>query len=172
MIRQSLGLIETVGLAAAIEAADTAVKSANVQIIGYELTKGGGMVMVKMLGEVGAVNAAISAATVAAARVNTVVSTKVIARMGEGLELMVASPETKQAKVKAETPKVEASKSSQAIPITVLSDEDEISDCSALAFDDADNQEQTVAPTAEAVKPSAGPVNKVEKSAPNKKKRK
>lgn len=39
---KSLGLIETKGLAVAIEAADTAVKSANVELLGYELSKGGG----------------------------------------------------------------------------------------------------------------------------------
>lgn len=69
MAKQSLGLIETVGLAAAVEAADAAVKSANVNLVGYELTKGGGMVTVKLEGEVGAVNAAIAAASVAAAKV-------------------------------------------------------------------------------------------------------
>ncbi|PWC19028.1 BMC domain-containing protein [Brenneria corticis] len=66
MAKQSLGLIETVGLVAAIEAADAAVKSANVNLVGYELAKGGGMVTVKLEGEVGAVNAAISAASHAA----------------------------------------------------------------------------------------------------------
>ncbi|MGK2888239.1 MAG: BMC domain-containing protein [Candidatus Malihini olakiniferum] len=53
MAKQSLGLIETVWLAAAVEAADAAVKSANVNLVGYELTKGGGMVTVKLEGEVG-----------------------------------------------------------------------------------------------------------------------
>ena len=42
MQQKSLGLIETQGLAAGIEAADAAVKSANVELVGYELTKGGG----------------------------------------------------------------------------------------------------------------------------------
>ena len=42
MQKKSLGLIETQGLAAGIEAADAAVKSANVELVGYELTKGGG----------------------------------------------------------------------------------------------------------------------------------
>ena len=41
-MQKSLGLIETQGLAGGIEAADAAVKSANVELIGYELTKGGG----------------------------------------------------------------------------------------------------------------------------------
>ncbi|PHI31090.1 BMC domain-containing protein, partial [Budvicia aquatica] len=160
MIKQSLGLIETVGLAAAIEAADTAVKSANVKIIGYELTKGGGMVMVKMLGEVGAVNAAISAATASAAKVNKVVSTKVIARMGEGLELMVTSHETPQAKV--EPAKADAPKVSQEIPVTTVSTdiEDMTLDCSSLAaqdvtLDDSGSQTSAAEPAKEAVVPPA-----------------
>ncbi len=94
MAKQSLGLIETVGLAAAVEAADAAVKSANVNLVGYELTKGGGMVTVKLEGEVGAVNAAIAAASVAAARVGQVYAHKVIARTAEGIEAITHSAET------------------------------------------------------------------------------
>ncbi|WP_312737973.1 BMC domain-containing protein, partial [Atlantibacter hermannii] len=66
MSGQSLGLIETVGMAAAVEAADAAMKSANVNLVGYELTKGGGMVTVKLEGEIGAINAAVAAAISAA----------------------------------------------------------------------------------------------------------
>ncbi|EQA7149593.1 BMC domain-containing protein, partial [Escherichia coli] len=62
MSGKSLGLIETVGMSAAVEAADAAMKSANVSLVGYELTKGGGMVTVKLEGEVGAINAAVAAA--------------------------------------------------------------------------------------------------------------
>ena len=94
MSQKSLGLIETTGLTAAIEAADAAVKSANVELVGYELAKGGGMTVVKLYGEVGAVNAAVAAATAAAAKINTVVSTKVIARPADGMECMVISEET------------------------------------------------------------------------------
>lgn len=50
MSGKSLGLIETVGMSAAVEAADAAMKSANVSLVGYELTKGGGMVTVKLEG--------------------------------------------------------------------------------------------------------------------------
>ncbi len=94
MAKQSLGLIETVGLAAAVEAADAAVKSANVNLVGYELTKGGGMVTVKLEGEVGAVNAAIAAASVAATKVGQVYAHKVIARTAEGIEAITYSAET------------------------------------------------------------------------------
>lgn len=94
-MRNALGLIETVGMAAAIEAADAAVKSANVSLIGVELTKGDGMVTVKIEGDVGAVKAAIDAASQAALRVNKVFATKVITRPAEGLDELVYSKETK-----------------------------------------------------------------------------
>lgn len=90
----SLGLIETVGLVAAVEAADAAVKSANVTLVGYELARGSGMATVKVEGDVGAVNAAVSAAKAAASRVGRVVSTRVIARPSSYLETMVRNSET------------------------------------------------------------------------------
>ncbi|PTW51446.1 BMC domain-containing protein [Rhodovulum kholense] len=94
MTEQSLGLIETIGLAAAVEAADAAVKSANVQLVGYELTNGDGMTVVKLRGEVGAIKAAVAAGAVAAERVNRVVSTQVIARPARDVSLLVDSPAT------------------------------------------------------------------------------
>lgn len=94
MVQPSLGLIETTGLVAAIEAADAAVKSANVTLVGYELAKGGGLTVVKIQGDVGAVNAAVTAAAAAAGKINTVVSTKVIARPAAGIECMVVNKDT------------------------------------------------------------------------------
>ena len=94
MIQMSLGLIETVGLAAAIEAADAAVKSANVRLIGYELARGSGMTTVKIEGDVGAVKAAVSAAAASAARVGKVVSAHVIARPSGELGGMIRSADT------------------------------------------------------------------------------
>ena len=49
-MQKSLGLIETQGLLGGVTAADAAVKSANVELIGYELTKGGGWTTVKTWG--------------------------------------------------------------------------------------------------------------------------
>lgn len=94
MLKKALGLIETEGLACAIEAADTAVKSADVDLVGYELTKGGGLVTVKVTGEVSAVQAAVSSASAAAARIGSVYSTRVIPRPSPGLEMMVFTNET------------------------------------------------------------------------------
>lgn len=94
MSEQSLGLIETLGLAAAVTAADAAVKSANVTLVGYEFAKGDGMTVVKLRGDVGAVKAAVAAAEMAAGRVGRVVATRVIARPAAGLTRLIDSAET------------------------------------------------------------------------------
>ncbi|SDF45513.1 BMC domain-containing protein [Sporomusa acidovorans] len=98
MFKNALGLIEVVGLTAGMEAADAAVKAANVELIGYELTKGGGMVVIKISGDVGAVQAAIAAAAAAASKVSTVVASHVIPRPGYGLENIIITQETVGAK--------------------------------------------------------------------------
>ncbi len=89
MALKCTGFIETLGLAAAIEAADTAVKSANVKLIGYEYTKGDGMCTVKVEGDVGAVKAAIAAASISASKVWGVYSTDVIARPAAGIDMLI-----------------------------------------------------------------------------------
>ena len=73
----------------AIEAADTASKAADVKVIGYELTKGSGMVLVKIVGGVSAVKAAVDAASMAAERVCQVVSKLVIARPSDELDKII-----------------------------------------------------------------------------------
>ena len=93
-MQKSLGLIETQGLLGGITAADAAVKSANVELIGYELTKGGGWTTVKIQGDVGAVKAAVDAAKIAAGKVCRVVSTKVIARPARALDSLVWTDDT------------------------------------------------------------------------------
>ena len=95
MSQRSLGLIETFGLLPAVEAADAAVKSANVDLVGYEFAKGSGMTVVKVEGDVGAVKAAIAAAYVAASKVGRVAATRVIPRPAVGLEAMVRNGDTK-----------------------------------------------------------------------------
>lgn len=94
MKARALGLIETVGLTAAIEAADTAVKAASVTLLGYELTRGGGLVTVKIEGDVGAVKASVNAAAAAAGKVGQVWAKHVIARPHEESVPLVRSPET------------------------------------------------------------------------------
>jgi len=99
--RNAIGLIEVVGMAAALAAADAAVKSANVQLLGYEKTKGGGMITIKFEGDVGAVKAALDAASVEAGKVNRVVSKHFIPRPSDELEKIIpkkqAPPEKKEA---------------------------------------------------------------------------
>lgn len=94
MQMKSLGLIETAGLCAGVVAADTAVKSANVQLVGYEFARGGGWTTIKVLGDVGAVKAAIAAAAAAVSKMGTVVSTRVIARPAASLEYMIHNSQT------------------------------------------------------------------------------
>lgn len=75
----AIGLIETRGLIAAIEAADAMLKSANVELVGHQ-TVGNGLVTVIVAGDVGAVKAATDAGASSAARVGEVVSVHVISR--------------------------------------------------------------------------------------------
>ncbi|MGQ9557370.1 MAG: ethanolamine utilization microcompartment protein EutM [Desulfurispora sp.] len=78
-ISNALGMIETKGLVAAIEAADAMVKAANVTLIGKEYA-GGGLVTVMVRGDVGAVKAATDAGAAAAQRIGDLVSVHVIPR--------------------------------------------------------------------------------------------
>ena len=75
----ALGMIETKGLVAAIEAAGAMVKAANVTLIGKEHV-GGGLVTVLVRGDVGAVKAATDAGAAAAERVGELISIHVIPR--------------------------------------------------------------------------------------------
>ncbi len=77
---KSLGLVEVIGLTNAIFVADAMVKTANVEVGDVEITRGFGYVTVKVLGDVGAVNAAVSAGKSVAMDLNKLVSAKVIAR--------------------------------------------------------------------------------------------
>ena len=75
----ALGMIETKGLVAAVEAADAMVKAANVTLIGKEHV-GGGLVTVLVRGDVGAVKAATDAGAAAAERVGELISIHAIPR--------------------------------------------------------------------------------------------
>ncbi|MFH1569614.1 MAG: BMC domain-containing protein [Gemmatimonadota bacterium] len=88
MAESAIGLIETRGLVGVIEAADTAAKAADVQLLGIEQV-GGGLVSVRFAGDVAAVKAAVEAASQAAARVSELVSAHVIARPHRGTGEMI-----------------------------------------------------------------------------------
>ena len=76
---EALGMVETRGLVAAIEAADAMVKAANVTLIGTEKI-GSGLVSVMVRGDVGAVKAAVDAGAVAAGNLGEIIATHVIPR--------------------------------------------------------------------------------------------
>lgn len=76
---EALGMVETRGLVASIEAADAMVKAANVVLIGTEKI-GSGLVTVMVRGDVGAVKSAVEAGGAAACRLGEVVATHVIPR--------------------------------------------------------------------------------------------
>ena len=93
---EALGLIETKGLVAAIEAADAMVKTANVVLVGKEYI-GAGFVTVTVRGDVGAVKAATDAGAAAARRVGELVSVHVIPRPHEEVEkILPGAPKAKQ----------------------------------------------------------------------------
>ena len=79
MALEALGMIETRGLVAAIEAADAMVKAAEVTLIGTEKI-GSGLVSVMVRGDVGAVKAATEAGSIAASRLGELVAVHVIPR--------------------------------------------------------------------------------------------
>ena len=79
MALEALGMVETRGLTAAIEAADSMVKAAQVVLIGTEKI-GSGLVTVMVRGDVGAVKAAVEAGSANAARLGELVATHVIPR--------------------------------------------------------------------------------------------
>jgi ethanolamine utilization protein EutM len=85
MAGEALGLIETKGLIALVEAADAMAKSANVTLEGYDQV-GSALVTVTVRGDVGAVTAAVEAGAAAARRVGDVISAHVIARPHPDLE--------------------------------------------------------------------------------------
>ena len=84
----ALGMIETRGLVAAIEAADAMVKAANVTLVGKEMV-GGGLVSVLVRGDVGAVKAATDAGAVAAERIGELISVHVIPRPHSEVEIIL-----------------------------------------------------------------------------------
>ena len=90
MTLEALGMIETRGLVAAIEAADAMVKAANVTLIGTEKI-GSGLVSVMVRGDVGAVKAATEAGSAAASQLGEIVAVHVIPRPHADVEKILPS---------------------------------------------------------------------------------
>jgi microcompartment protein CcmL/EutN len=90
---KSIGLIETLGMIGAVEAADAALKAANVTLLGYEFN-GAGYVVIKLTGDVAAVKAAISSGGATARRLGNLVATHVIPRPdGQVIDTEICTPQ-------------------------------------------------------------------------------
>ena len=85
MSQEALGMVETRGLVASIEAADTMLKAANVVLVGTEKI-GSGLVTVMVRGDVGAVKSAVESGAEAAGRLGELVATHVIPRPHNDVE--------------------------------------------------------------------------------------
>ena len=92
---EAVGMIETKGLVALIEASDAMMKSANVTLIGWQKI-GSGLVTAFVVGDVAAVKAAVDAGAAAAARVGEVIGVQVIPRPNEDVSTVLPNAGKKQ----------------------------------------------------------------------------
>ena len=90
MGKEALGMIETRGLTAAIEAADAMTKAAEVVLIGTEKI-GSGLVTVMVRGDVGAVKSSVEAGSNAAGKLGELIATHVIPRPHNDVEMILPS---------------------------------------------------------------------------------
>jgi len=97
MAQEAIGMVETRGLVAMIEASDAMLKSANVTMRGWDKV-GSGMVTSFVAGDVAAVKAAVEAGAAAASRVGEVVGVHVIPRPHDDLAAMTPAPKKAAAK--------------------------------------------------------------------------
>src|SRR5262249_49203256 len=93
---EALGMVETKGLVALVEASDAMLKSANVTLLGWQKI-GSGLVTALVVGDVAAVKAAVDAGAAAAGRVGEVVGVQVIPRPHEDLGAVLPLAGKKQA---------------------------------------------------------------------------
>ena len=143
----ALGMIETHGLVAAIEAADAMVKAANVSLTRKEEV-GGGLVTVMVRGDVGAVKAATDAGAAAAERVGELISVHVIPRPHEELESILTDPDPGAAPEAPEDDSdAEEEKPAQA---EQTADDPEEPEAEAIAEADGDGEKAEILPEDEA----------------------
>jgi microcompartment protein CcmL/EutN len=88
MAQEALGMVETRGLVAAIEAADAMCKAANVSLVGTEKI-GSGLVTVMVRGDVGAVKSSVEAGAASASKLGELVATHVIPRPHSDVEMIL-----------------------------------------------------------------------------------
>jgi microcompartment protein CcmL/EutN len=98
---EALGMIETKGFAAMVEASDAMVKAARVELVSYEKI-GGGYTTAIVRGDVAAVKAAVEAGVRGAEKVGEVVSAHVIARPHVNIDLVLPLGRTEQARKEIE----------------------------------------------------------------------
>jgi ethanolamine utilization protein EutM len=98
-VMEALGMIETKGFIALVEATDAMLKAANVQFVGWDKV-GSGLVSAFVTGDVAAVKAATDAGATAAGRIGEVVSVQVIPRPHEDIGIVLPPP-IKRAAAKA-----------------------------------------------------------------------
>jgi ethanolamine utilization protein EutM len=108
-MQEALGLVETRGLVAAIEAADAMVKAAKVTFLGRQKVKAG-LITVMVAGDVGAVKAATDAGAAACQRIGQMVSVHVIPRPHEEIDKIL--PKGPQRAAKESGPRKPARKAS------------------------------------------------------------
>ncbi|HEV2971157.1 MAG TPA: BMC domain-containing protein [Pirellulales bacterium] len=83
-MQSAIGLVETKGLVALVEATDAMAKAANVEIV-KRVSIGGGLVTTVVSGDVGSVRAAVEAGAAAATQVGELISSHIIPRPADGL---------------------------------------------------------------------------------------
>lgn len=88
MTQEALGMVETRGLVAAIEAADQMCKAANVTLVGTEKI-GSGLVTVMVRGDVGAVKSAVESGSSSASKLGELIATHVIPRPHSDVEMIL-----------------------------------------------------------------------------------
>src|SRR6266852_4458232 len=92
---EALGMIETKGLVALVEASDAMIKAANVTLLGWQKI-GSGLVTGLVVGDVAAVKAAVDAGAAAAGRVGEVIGVQVIPRPHEDVSAVLPNAGKKQ----------------------------------------------------------------------------
>jgi len=110
MAKMALGLIETMGLVAAIGSADSALKSADVKLIGFDFAGNGGTT-VKIEGEVSAVKFALETGVATAEKIYRVLSWQVIPKPDNGTESIILANPKKVLFAEGSNVKVSTSKS-------------------------------------------------------------
>ncbi|MFP4144269.1 MAG: BMC domain-containing protein [Phycisphaeraceae bacterium] len=96
MAQSAIGMIETKGVVALMEACDAMLKSANVEMTGWDKV-GAGLATAFVTGDVAAVKAAVDAGAAAAGRIGDVVGVHVIARPHDELGDMLPRPAARKA---------------------------------------------------------------------------